>query len=168
MNVEAIPQFFRSLSYRQAIWLAPVAYAVHILEELHQFPAWVNTNFAQGFTTAQFAKNNLIVMSVLIALSLLVTFHPRRWTALLHFLPLSAGTFHNALFHMATTAYLGIYSPGLLSAMLLYLPVFYYITKRGYREGLLPNGLAIVVFVLAGIAHAGFVYTQLLTSDFRL
>ena len=76
MNVEAVPQFFRSRSYRQAIWLAPVAYAVHILEEIHQFPAWVNTNFAQGFTTAQFAKNNLIVMSVLIALSLLVTFHP--------------------------------------------------------------------------------------------
>ena len=168
MNVEAIPQFFRGLSYRQAIWLAPVAYAVHILEESQQFAVWVNTNFAQGFTTAQFVKNNLIMMSALIALSLLVTLHPRRWTALLHFLQISAVMFHNALFHMATTAYLGIYSPGLLSAMLLYLPVFYYITKRGYREGFLPNGLAIVVFVLAGIAHAGFVYTQIFTPNFRL
>jgi len=94
-----------------------------------------------------------------------VSLHPRRWTALLHFFQLSAGLFHNALFHMAATAYVGVYSPGLLSAILLYLPVFYQITKRGHREGLLPNGPAIAVFVLAGIAHARFIYTQLLTQD---
>ena len=168
MNVEAIPRFLGRLTYRQAIWLAPLAYAVHILEESQQFAGWASTHFAAGFTTAQFVKNNLIVMAVLIALSLLVTLHPRRWTALLHFFQLSAGLFHNALFHMGATAYLGVYSPGLLSAILLYLPVSYHITKLGHREGLLPNLPAFLVFVLAGLGHARFVYTQLFTQTLRL
>jgi hypothetical protein len=113
-------------------------------------------------------RNNVIVMAGLIALTLLASLHPRRWTALLHFFQLSAGVLHNALLHMAATAYLGVYSPGLLTAILLYLPVWYHITKLGNREGLLPNGAGIVVFVLAGLAHAQFVYTQLLTQDLRL
>jgi len=133
VNVEAIPRLLARLSYRQAIWLAPLAYGVHILEESQRFAVWASTHFAEGFTTAQFIKNNLMVMAVLIALSLLVTFHPRRWTALLHFFQLSAGLFHNALFHVGATAYLGVYSPGLLSAILLYLPVSYHITKLGHR-----------------------------------
>ena len=168
MNVEAIPRFRGRLSYRQAVWLAPLAYAVHILEESQQFAAWASTHFAAGFTTPQFVKNNLIVMSGLIALTLLVTLHPRRWTALLYFFQLSAGLFHNAMLHMGATAYLGVYSPGLLSAILLYLPVWYHITKLGQRQGLLPNIPALVVFVLAGLAHAWFVYTQLLTQNLRL
>lgn len=168
MNVEAVPRYLGRLSYRQAIWLAPLAYAVHIVEEAQQFPTWASTHFAAGFTTAQFVKNNLIVMAALIALTLLVTLHPRRWTALLHFFQLSAGLFHNAFFHMGATAYLGVYSPGLLSAILLYLPVCYHITKLGHRQGLLPNIPALAVFVLAGIAHARFVYTQLLTQNLRL
>jgi hypothetical protein len=168
MSVEAIPRFLGSLSYRQAIWLAPLAYAVHILEESQRFAAWASIHFAEGFTTAQFVKNNLIVMGVLIALTLLVTFYPRRWTALLHLFQLSAGLFHNALFHMGATAYLGVYSPGLLSAVLLYLPVSYHIAKLGHRQGLLPDVPAFAVFVLAGLGHARFIYTQLLTQDLRL
>ena len=168
MNVEALPKFLNGLSYRQAIWLVPVAYAVHILEESQHFAAWASTNFTGGFTTTQFVKNNLIIMSILVALTLLVSVYPRRWTALLHFFQISAVLFHNALFHMAATAYIGIYSPGLLSAILLYVPVFYHVVKRGYREGLLPNGSAIAVFGVAGIAHAWFVYTQLFTTGLRL
>lgn len=168
MNVEAIPRFLGGLSYRQAIWLAPVAYAIHILEEAQQFATWTSTHFAAGFTTAQFVKNNLIIMAVLVALTVLVTVHPRRWTALLHFFQLSAGLFHNAVFHMGATAYLGVYSPGLLSSILLYVPVWYFITKLGHRDGLLPNGPAAVIFVLAFFAHGRFVYTQLMTQALRL
>jgi hypothetical protein len=168
MNVEAVPRFLGGLSYRQAIWLAPVAYALHILEESQHFAEWASAHFAPGFTTAQFVKNNLIVMTSLIALSLLASLYPRRWTALLHFFQLSAGVLHNALLHMAATAYFGVYSPGLLTAILLYLPVWYHITRLGYREGLLPNGAGIAVFVLAGLAHAQFVYSQLFTQNLRL
>ncbi|CAA0079479.1 Uncharacterised protein [Zhongshania aliphaticivorans] len=163
MNVDAIPKFLGRLSYRQAIWLAPLAYLVHILEESQQFAAWASTHFAGGFTTAQFVKNNLIIMGILVGLSVLVTLHPRKWTALLHFYQLCAG-----MFHMGATAYIGVYSPGLLSAILLYLPVSYYITRLGYREGLLPNVPALVVLVLAGLGHALFVYSQLFTLDLRL
>src|SRR5262245_26041916 len=128
MDVEAIPRFVRGLSYRQAVWLAPAAYALHIVEEAQNFAAWASEHFAQGFTTAQFVKNNAIVMSFLVALTLLASLYPRRWTALLHFFQLSAGLLHNALFRMAATAYIGVYSPGLLSAILLYVPVFYVVT----------------------------------------
>src|SRR5262245_28569365 len=148
MNVEAVPILLRGLSYRQAVWLAPAAYALHILEESQHFAEWASAHFAPGFTTAQFVRNNVIVMASLVALTLLASLHPRRWTALLHFFQLSANVLHNALLHMAATAYFGVYSPGLLTAILLYLPVWYHITKRGNREGLLPNAAGIAVFLL--------------------
>ena len=69
---------------------------------------------------------------------------------------------------MGATAYLGVYSPGLLSAILLYLPVSYHITRLGHKQGLLPNIPAFIVFVLAGLGHARFVYTQLFTEHLRL
>ena len=34
MNVEAIPRFVQRAPFREIVWLAPGAYAVHIAEEL--------------------------------------------------------------------------------------------------------------------------------------
>ncbi|MEW6266226.1 MAG: HXXEE domain-containing protein [Thermodesulfobacteriota bacterium] len=156
------------MSYRQVIWLAPLAYAVHILEEAPNFPAWTSRHFTGGFTTAQFVKNNLIVMAILIALTILASAHSRRWTILLHFFQLYGGIFHNALFHIAAAAWLGVLSPGLISAILLYVPLTYRVTILGWREGRLPQGPAMAVFVLAGLAQSLFVYSQLFTTAFRL
>ena len=38
MNVEAIPRFVQRAPFREIVWLAPGAYAVHIAEEFWRFP----------------------------------------------------------------------------------------------------------------------------------
>lgn len=73
MNVEAIPRFLRDASFREIVWLAPLAYAVHILEELWRFPLWASTHFAPGLTTQRFVVGNALIMLGLLGLTVLVS-----------------------------------------------------------------------------------------------
>jgi len=47
-----------------------------------------------------------------------------------------------------------VYSPGLLTALTLYPPLFYVVTRLAFREGLLTNRMVIISFVVAGAFHA--------------
>jgi len=60
----------------------------------------------------------------------------------------------NILFHAGSTAAFGVYSPGLLTALTLYPPLFYVVTRQAFREGLLINRTAVISFALAGLVHA--------------
>jgi hypothetical protein len=73
MNVEAILRFVRSASFREIVWLAPGAYAVHIAEEFWRFPVWASTYFAPGSTTHRFVVGNALIMLVLLGLTALVS-----------------------------------------------------------------------------------------------
>jgi hypothetical protein len=42
MNFDTITQFLAGLSFRQAVWLFPFAFTLHVLEEVRQFTAWAN------------------------------------------------------------------------------------------------------------------------------
>jgi hypothetical protein len=57
-------------------------------------------------------------------------------------------------FMPGATAAFGVYCPGLLTALTLYPPLFYVVTRLAFRQGLLTNGTAIISFALAGLVHA--------------
>jgi hypothetical protein len=42
MNFEPIAQFLAGLSFREAVWLFPLAFTLHVLEEIRQFTPWAN------------------------------------------------------------------------------------------------------------------------------
>ena len=73
MNVEAIARFVQMAPFREIVWLAPAAYAVHIAEEFWRFPLWASTYFAPGFTTHRFVVANALIMLVLLGLTGLVS-----------------------------------------------------------------------------------------------
>lgn len=163
MNVEVIPRFLQTAPFRQVVWVAPIAYALHILEEFWQFPLWVSAHFAPGFTSARFVIANAIMMVVLVSLTALVSVLRARAVDFLYFCWLSGQLFHNALFHIGTTAYFGVYSPGLLSAILLYVPVSYYIARAAHQEGRIGNvgGIAALAVGAAGmfsLVHFGLLH----------
>jgi len=59
----------------------------------------------------------------------------------------------NGLFHVGATAFSGVYCPGLITALVLYPPLFWYLSQVAYREGLLTNTLGLVAFFIAAVIH---------------
>ncbi len=100
-------------------------------------------------------------MVVLVGLTVLVRALTMRALDFLYFCWLSGHLFHNALFHMGTTAYFGVYSPGLLSAILLYLPVSYCIARAAHREARIGNAGGLATLVVGAVGMSALAYFAL-------
>jgi hypothetical protein len=110
--------------FRKVVWLMPAAYFLHIIEEyVGGFPAWVTNDVHGSFNNTGFAINNFAFMLILLTL-VYVNFRkstPLRGILLVVFA--SANLFWDALFHLVMTPILDRYSPGVVTAMLLYYPI---------------------------------------------
>jgi hypothetical protein len=151
-------------SFRNVIWLMPAAYFLHIIEEyVGGFPAWVTNDVQGSFNNTGFAINNFVFMLVLLML-VYVNFRkstPLRGILLVVFA--SGNLFWDALFHLLMTPMLDRYSPGLVTAMLLYYPICILVgtvvirdrilTPRQFVPALL-GGLTLFCFVVwYGLFH---------------
>lgn len=138
-------------------WLFPATYAIHIWEEWlggEGFPAWMARIAGVELAMGEFLLWNavaLLLMSVSIFLTL--RFKSLNWLLLAY----GTSFLLNALSHLVMSLYTTSYSPGLVSGLLLWLPLgalalFRFrktLSRRGRRAGLLV-GLSIhcVVIVL--------------------
>lgn len=144
-------------SFRRLVWLIPVAYALHIVEELvGNFPGWVTHSVGGSFSSLAFVLNNIAFMIIVLTL---VTVYTRRPTARKAFVLLvwtSANLFWDALFHLIMTPVLGVYSPGLVTAMLLYLPLCLLLAAVVVHQRIL-SVQRLAGAAVAGLAVFGFV-----------
>ncbi len=97
------------------LWLVPIAYFIHIIEESPRFVPWAKRYLGAPSTFAQFVFGNVVFMAyVLISVSLAI-FYPSEWTLVLG-LATAAWIFSNFLIHAVLTLYTGEYSPGVVTA----------------------------------------------------
>lgn len=108
------------------LWLVPVAYFIHILEETPRFVPWATRYFSAPATFGQFVLGNVIFMVYVIISAGLAVFYPGEWTIVLG-LATAAWIFSNFLLHAFYTLYTGEYSPGVVTASAIYAPVAVYI-----------------------------------------
>lgn len=105
------------------MWLFPVTYPIHIAEEYwagEGFPAWVSRVAGVGLTPTQFLILNGVAWVLMVAGSVLVV-----KTASMHWLLISFSTvvLLNGLLHFSASVVTDSYSPGLVSGMLLWVPL---------------------------------------------
>jgi hypothetical protein len=132
------------------LWLVPIAYFIHILEESPRFVPWAKRYLSAPSTFGQFVLGNVIFMVyVLIAVGL-ATWYPSDWTLVLG-LSTAAWAFSNFLIHASLTLYTGEYSPGVVTASALYAPITVYIYANFWESGLLST-FDIIVSVIIGFA----------------
>jgi hypothetical protein len=137
-------------------WLFPASYAVHILEEWRGgegFPAWFARLTGVELAAGEFLLWNVVAL-VLMSASIVLTIRFRH----LRWLLLAYGTAFllNALSHLIASLYTTSYSPGLVSSLLLWLPLGALallpfrktLGRRSRRTGLLV-GLLIHCIVLS-------------------
>ncbi len=132
------------------LWLVPIAYFIHILEESPRFVPWAKKYLGAPETFGQFAIGNIIFMAYVIISISLAIFQPSQWTLILG-LSTAAWIFSNFLIHATYTLYTGEYSPGVVTASAIYAPVSLYIYYNLWTTGIL-NNIDIILSIIIGFA----------------
>ena len=154
MNIDSLIKRLHQLNFRQAVWFFPVAYALHVLEELPHFTDWARNYASPSFTMRDYLLIHLsgLVLAILAPLVLGV-FRKRVVVFIFFTFIFTPAVCFNIAFHAAATAAFGVYCPGLVTAMTVYPFVFYLVTRKAFREHLLSHRLASISFLLAGLFH---------------
>jgi hypothetical protein len=120
------------------LWLVPIAYCIHIIEETPRFVPWATRYLSAPTTFGQFILGNLIFMIYVIVSVFLATAYPGEWTLVLG-LSTAAWIFSNFLIHAFFTLSTGEYSPGVVTAGAVYVPVSVYIYSTALASGMLSS-----------------------------
>jgi len=131
--------------------LFPLTYAVHIAEEYwggETFYRWVSRVASVDLSREEFLALNAIAMLVMIGGVLAANLTPVR----LPIAACAAVTAMNGLLHVFGTLASGSYSPGVISGVLLWVPLGGYALRR--THGALPRGEFYAGVGLGVAAHA--------------
>jgi hypothetical protein len=130
------------------LWLVPIAFFIHILEETPRFVPWAMRYISAPSTFGQFVLGNIIFMAYVLISVFLATTYPGEWTLILG-LSTAAWIFFNFTIHAFYTLYSGEYSPGVVTAGAVYVPVSLYIYSNFWGSGIL-NNLDLVLSIAIG------------------
>jgi hypothetical protein len=140
-----------SVRFERYIWLFPAAYALHIVEEYGTgFPAWMTRHMHAEMTNNGFLLNNALFMAILLAVTVWASASRSRLSAFVFLGWASGNLFWNFVFHLATTLYADSYSPGLVTASLLYYPISLGGAALTVRDGRLGSMGVIGAFAVGG------------------
>jgi len=139
----------------RALWLLPAAFAVHVLEESAGFTAWVNRNASDTYADADFVQINALGLLLTVVATFIVTRSRGRRLFLAYYaLVVTQQALFNPAFHAGTSAVFGDWSPGTLTALVLFLPLWWHITRLARREGLLTRRALAGAVATGGAVHA--------------
>jgi hypothetical protein len=155
MNFDGMARFLAHLTFREGLWLFPLAFTLHVLEEVPRFTLWAQRYASERFTWQDYIAIHRLGGVVALLSPAVIGFFPAKAVVFMFFaFVFTPAVFFNTLFHAGATAISGVYCPGLLTALTLYVPLFSYLSRLAFREGLLHDDTAIVALVIAGVFHA--------------
>lgn len=100
--------------------ITPIIVLLHIAEEWQRFPAWATRHFG-ATSRAWFVYSHIFLVKATIGVCWMATYSPSRaWT--IWAVAAQWGFFTNTIFHVATWRLFREYSPGLLTAVVLFVP----------------------------------------------
>ena len=147
-------QFLSCVSFRRAVWFFPMAFTLHVIEEYPQFIAWAQRYASPQFSRSDYLKIHIAgIIGAFIAAAVVFYFPNRTVIFLFLTFMLTPTVFYNALFHLGATVFFGTYCPGVITALLLYPPLIWFVSRGAYREGLISTRLGCFSLVISGVFH---------------
>jgi hypothetical protein len=145
--------FLNAISFDRLLWLVPILLTIHNLEEAPFMETWYRRlpmKLPLTITTRQF----VIAVTLITVAGFILTYigveYLANQTGYLLVLGMQAILLFNAFIpHIATTIRFRMYSPGVISAVLLLLPFSFYLFRRALDENILTW---IQFWILLGIA----------------
>ena len=160
------------ITFKISLLFAPLAYAFHHCEEsiIFDFRAWRSLYFPDNKlpSTEMMLVILMAISLVYIILHFIVENRASAWSVIIF---LMATQVNNMIFHTGGTIVFQDFSPGLITAILLYIPVNIIIARKALQEGWISKHSLTVLFLLGGLIFWSFVklglflmVTVLLTS----
>jgi len=160
------------ITFKISLLFAPLAYVFHHCEEsiIFNFRAWRSLYFPDNKLPST-ELMLVILMAISLAYIILHFIVQNRASAQSVITFLMATQVNNMIFHAGGTIVFQDFSPGLITAILLYIPVNIIIAQKALQERWISKRSLIVLFLLGGIIFWSFVklglllmVTMLLTS----
>ena len=138
--------------FKNLIVLGPLIYAIHHFEEhvIFNFREW-RLNYFSYNNSITIAAILIILISQLLIFIFVHLIKNNRGSAHLVLFFLMTTQVINAFFHVFFSFYFNDFSPGAITAVLLYLPVNYFIIRAAFREGYIKSYVELVILFLSGI-----------------
>ena len=143
-----------ALTLAQAVWLFPVWTAVHFLEEAPGFANWARRYISPRYSDAHWRKIHAAGIVFATASAAVVSLWPHP-VAVFLFCALSlTPMLFNLLFHLAASVFSRSYSPGVVSALLLFPVLSWYLVSLFSDAGLLHTKAGMLAAVIGAATHA--------------
>jgi hypothetical protein len=137
------------------------------MEEAPGFTDWVNRYASEQYTSGDFARNDALGLLVTGGATLVVTRASNRRVFLVFYSTvLTQQALWNTVFHVGSTAGFSAYSPGLVTSALLFLPVWWHLTRLALSEGLISRKGLAVATLIGGLIHGAVVAQQVFFVEF--
>ena len=147
---------FTLVTFQIALLFAPFAYAIHHLEERHfGFRDWRRLYFPDN-NALPTEYVSAILMAMTLAYIILHSIWTNRASAQAALLFFMATQVHNVIYHVGGSLIFQNYSPGTVTALLLYLPVNIFILYKAFQEGWVNTGSAAALFIIGGVMFWSF------------
>jgi hypothetical protein len=118
---------------RWTILLAPIIFLMHAAEETPGFVKWFNNLVTPGISQSLFLSVNAFAFIITIILAGMLAVTKKRFAAILMLAWLGFLMLANALFHLAAAIAYIKYCPGVVTAVILYLPYFVWFFRIAVR-----------------------------------
>lgn len=154
-----------NIPFRILLWLVPVFLMLHNIEEAPSMEGWskrLPLKIHPTVSTRQF----VIAVTLLTLASFLLTYFSLTWlptsTGYLIILGMQAVMLVNAFIpHLVTTIRFRLYSPGMVTALLITLPFSIYLFQRAFVEQVLTWEQFWILFGIAPFAMVTLAYLSL-------
>ena len=138
--------------FKNLIVLGPLIYAIHHFEEhvIFNFREWRLNYFSDNNSITTEAILIILISQLLIFIFVHLIKNNRGSAHLVLFFLMTTQVI-NAFFHVFFSFYFNDFSPGAITAVLLYLPVNYFIIRAAFQEGYIKSYVELLILFLSGI-----------------
>ena len=157
--------FLDSIPFDRLLWLVPIFLTIHNIEEAPFMESWYKRlpiKIPLQVTTRQFVIAVTFITIAGFLLTYLGAEYLENQTGYLLVLGMQAILLFNAFVpHIATTIRFRMYSPGVISAVLIMLPFSFYLFRRAFTENILNWNQFWIMLGIAPFATAIIVLLSL-------
>jgi len=143
-----------SFSISHIVWFAPAVTACHFLEEWPCFAGWVRKHISSRYTNQHWRRIHFTGFVCAIGFAGMVSWAPAPFPVFLFTALYLAPMLFNLIFHAATSYFYRSYSPGLITAAVLFPALSWYLSSAFARAGLLRTQAAVMATVAGAVVHA--------------
>jgi uncharacterized protein with HXXEE motif len=142
------------VAFTDAVLLFPVAVLLHVVDEWPGFPRWARRFASPQYSDREYLAIHKGAVMFAVGCAALVRAFPSSWMVFGFFaIAFFPAILCNAMFHIGATALTRTLCPGVVTSVLVYLPLATFIVDGALRQAALPPVILVVAAVFATAFH---------------